>query len=100
MKYYERIIENEIKSKLTDESIVDIVGPRECGKTTVAEIFANSTLSLQDNLESYKKLAEFKPELLLRGNKPLLIDDIEKLPALKDLIVISSKKIRFITSKN
>lgn len=93
MKYYERIIENEIKSKLTDESIVDIVGPRECGKTTVAEIFANSTLSLQDNLESYKKLSEFKPELLLRGNKPLLIDDIEKLPSLKDLIVTSSKKI-------
>ena len=93
MKYYERIVENEIKSKLTDESIVDIIGPRECGKTTVAGMFANSTLSFNKNLESSRKLAEFKPELLLKGNKPLLIDDIEKLPVLKDVMVTSSKKI-------
>ena len=93
MRYYERIVEEKIESKLTDERILDIVGPRECGKTTVAARFANSTISIDENYSSYEKLSEFKPELLLEGEKPLLIDDIEKLPALKGLIIRSSKRV-------
>ena len=94
VRYYERIIEDKIKSKLTDESVVNLVGPRECGKTTVAEKFAKSVISSDEKSDSYEKLSEFKPELLLKGEKPLLIDEIEKLPILKQQIAINSKKIR------
>ena len=104
MKYYKRIVEDTIESKLKDESIINIVGPRECGKTTVAEIFANSSLSIEDDIDSYELLSELKPEVLLQGEKPLLIQDIERVPLLKDELVKSSKKISnnglFITTNS
>ena len=104
MKYYKRIVEDTIESKLKDESIINIVGPRECGKTTVAEIFANSSLSIEDDINSYELLSELKPEVLLQGEKPLLIHDIERVPLLKDELVKSSKKISnnglFITTNS
>ena len=104
MKYCKRIVEETIKCKLTDESIVNIVGPRECGKTTVALRFAKSSLPLDEKFESLEKLSEFKPQLLLEGEKPLLIDDIERIPVLNESIITASKRIHnnglFITTNS
>ena len=104
MRYLDRIVEEKIRSNLTDESIVNLVGPRECGKTVLGKKFANSVISADGKKSSYEKLSEFKPELLLEGEKPLLIDDIEKVPALKDQINITSRKIHnnglFITTNS
>ena len=104
MRYYKRIIENTIECKLNDECIVNIVGPMECGKSSVASKFAGSVISLNSGLDSFERLCEFRPDLLFDGDKPLLIEDIESLPYIKDAVDTSSRKINdagvFITTNS
>ena len=84
MKYINRIIDNQIKEKLSIMGAVLIKGPKWCGKTTSSKQFAKSVLEMQnpDLQDNYIELANTKPSLLLEGDKPRLIDEWQLAPKL------------------
>ncbi len=84
MDYIKRIVDKEIKEKLSISGAVLIKGPKWCGKTTSAKQFVNSVLEMQnpDFEDNYKELADTKPSILLNGEKPLLIDEWQIAPKL------------------
>lgn len=84
MKYLERIIDSEIKEKLSITGAIQIKGPKWCGKTTSAKQLAKSVLEMQnpDLQDNYIELANTKPSLLLEGDKPRLIDEWQIAPKL------------------
>ena len=82
MSYIKRIIDDEIKEKLSVFGALLIKGPKWCGKTTSAMQIAKSVLEMQnpDLQENYLELANTKPSLLLEGEKPRLIDEWQIAP--------------------
>ena len=84
MKYLERIIDSEIKEKLSITGAIQIKEPKWCGKTTSAKQLAKSVLEMQnpDLQDNYIELANTKPSLLLEGDKPRLIDEWQIAPKL------------------
>ena len=87
-EYLPRVIDNELKEKLSCIGAVLIEGPKWCGKTTSAEQIAQSVLRMQDP-DYYQKnitLAETKPSLLLKGLKPKLLDEWQVAPVLWDAV--------------
>ncbi|MCR4774323.1 MAG: DUF4143 domain-containing protein [Prevotella sp.] len=77
-KYLKRYIEGIIERKLKSSGAVVISGPKFCGKTTTAELFANSTVKLN----TYKtiQLAKMEPRNMLIGETPHLIDEWQTVP--------------------
>lgn len=84
MKYINRIVDKEIKEKLSIMGAILIKGPKWCGKTTSSKQVANSILEMQnpDLQDNYIELANTKPSLLLEGEKPRLIDEWQLAPKL------------------
>lgn len=95
MKYIERIVDKEIKEKLSIMGAILIKGPKWCGKTTSAKQVANSILEMQnpDLQDNYIELANTKPSLLLEGNKPRLIDEWQLAPKLWNAVRYSVDSI-------
>lgn len=95
MKYINRIVDNEIKEKLSIIGAILIKGPKWCGKTTSSKQVANSILEMQnpDLQENYIELANTKPSLLLEGEKPRLIDEWQLAPKLWNAVRYSVDSI-------
>ena len=74
--------------KLRTSGAVLITGPKWCGKTWTALNAANSVIYMQDTDKraSYLKLAQTTPSLLLRGEKPRLIDEWQTATVLWDAV--------------
>lgn len=91
MKYLPRVLDQELDLRLRSVGATLIVGPKWCGKTTTAKQKAASVLEMQDPdlQEGYLKLADTKPSLLLRGEKPRLIDEWQLAPVLWDAVRVS-----------
>ena len=87
-KYLPRIVDNELKYRLESIGAVLIEGPKWCGKTTTAEQIAGSVLRMQDpdTLQNNLLMAETKPSLLLKGEKPRLLDEWQVAPVLWDAV--------------
>jgi predicted AAA+ superfamily ATPase len=88
LKYLDRIIDQELEDYLDAFGAVLITGPKWCGKTTSASKIANSILKLQDpdKSQGYLSTAQTKPSLLLKGDKPRLIDEWQVAPVLWDAV--------------
>lgn len=95
MEYIKRIIDKEIKEKLSVMGALLIKGPKWCGKTTSAKQVAKSILEMQnpDLQENYIELANTKPSLLLEGEKPRLIDEWQLAPKLWNAVRYSVDNI-------
>ncbi len=65
-----------------------IEGPKWCGKTMTASKLSKSALFMQDpdRRVSYLKAVETKPSLLLKGEKPRLLDEWQVAPILWDVV--------------
>ena len=65
-----------------------IEGPKWCGKTTTASRFAKSHIWIEDpdNREKYEATAQSAPSMLLKGEKPRLIDEWQDIPVLWDAV--------------
>lgn len=74
MKYYTRIIEDEIGQKLQASGALLIKGPKSCGKTETAKQFAKSILQV-DRDEQVPIVMSINPQILLQGESPRLIDE-------------------------
>ena len=94
MEYLKRIIDDELKEKLSFAGAVQIKGPKWCGKTTSAKQVSSSVLEMQnpDLQDNYIELANTKPSLLLEGDKPRLIDEWQIAPKLWNAVRYSIDK--------
>lgn len=75
----------EIKESISYNPVTAILGPRQCGKTTLARIIANSIESTIFDLEDPAdfELLKTSPKLILtHQNGLLIIDEIQRLPEL------------------
>ncbi|MEE1117479.1 MAG: DUF4143 domain-containing protein [Methanosphaera sp.] len=87
-KYLPRYMDKELEESLEYMGAVLITGPKWCGKTTTAKQHCKSLIELQHpiNGKSYLKLADTNPIELLKGEKPLLIDEWQMAPELWDTV--------------
>lgn len=80
--------------------VVAIIGPRQCGKTTLAKmLYINNKPGVYFDLESPADMSKFKsPEYFLSSlsHSPIVIDEIQRLPELfallRSLVDKQSKK--------
>jgi predicted AAA+ superfamily ATPase len=86
--YRERIADSLLDSAMRTSGAVQIVGPKWCGKTTTAERASKSVIYFQDPDEraNYLRIASEKPSLLLKGDKPLLLDEWQDAPKIWDAV--------------
>jgi uncharacterized protein len=87
-KYYERLVDKELKLALESMGAVLIEGPKWCGKTTTALQHCKSVLRMQEpaNMVNNLLIADTAPSLLLEGERPRLIDEWQTAPILWDAI--------------
>ena len=96
MKYLSRVADKMLQEradKMLQERLetfgaVLIEGPKWTGKTTTAEQQAKSVIKLQDpdKAEEYLATAATKPSLLLKGERPKLIDEWQDAPMIWDAV--------------
>ncbi|MDE7376637.1 MAG: ATP-binding protein [Muribaculaceae bacterium] len=86
--YKPRIADNILKFKLEGKGAVLIEGAKWCGKTTTAEQIAKSVKYMTEPgmADENIQLARLNPRLLLKGEKPRLIDEWQVAPELWDTI--------------
>lgn len=86
--YIKRVVDTELALHLEAFGATLIVGPKWCGKTTTGEQKAKSIIRMQDPdmREGYIVTANTKPSLLLKGEKPRLIDEWQDAPLLWDAV--------------
>ncbi|MCC5927355.1 MAG: ATP-binding protein [Bacteroidetes bacterium] len=80
---------DDIKTSISNNPITAIMGPRQCGKTTLARTIARTTDSTIFDLEDpsdYDLLSE-QPKVILQQHKGLIIlDEVQRLPDLFPLL--------------
>lgn len=88
LDYRPRLADAQLSFKLQTFGATVIVGPKWCGKSTTAKQQAASVLLLQDPdlRASYLETASVKPSLLLRGDRPRLLDEWQDVPSLWDAV--------------
>lgn len=86
--YRQRIADRLLVRKLAGKGAVLLEGVKWCGKTTTAEQIAKSVLYMSEpgKTDQNKQLAKINPSMLLRGDKPRLIDEWQVAPVLWDSI--------------
>lgn len=77
-KYYKRLIETQIESKLRSSGAVLVAGPKFCGKTTTCMLYQKSYIKL--NTLQTINIAKLNPKSMLAGDKPRLIDEWQAVP--------------------
>ncbi|WP_102338216.1 ATP-binding protein [Collinsella provencensis] len=89
MKYIPRIADIELKEKLERTGAVLVRGPKWCGKTSTCQQIAASTLEMRDpdTYAANMEAAAIRPSLLLRGDRPRLIDEWQVVPVLWDAVI-------------
>ncbi|MDD6364030.1 MAG: DUF4143 domain-containing protein, partial [Bacteroidales bacterium] len=90
--YRNRIADGLLLRKLAGKGAVLIEGAKWCGKTTTAEQIAKSILYMSETgmVEQNRRVASLNPKLLLRGEKPRLIDEWQIAPQLWDSVRFES----------
>lgn len=83
-KYIKRLAENDLIKKLNSSGCVLVSGPKFCGKSTMCNQYARSSVALITNNDI--EIAEADPRYLLNGEAPHLIDEWQKVPELWNII--------------
>ena len=86
--YKSRIADRLLARKLAGKGAVLLEGAKWCGKTTTAEQIAKSILYMSESgkIDQNRQLAKINPSLLLKGDKPRLIDEWQVAPTLWDSV--------------
>ena len=87
-EYRPRIADGILLRKLKGKGAVVLEGAKWCGKTTTAEQLCKSVLYMSEpgKVAQNKQMSRLNPGLLLRGEKPRLIDEWQVAPLLWDAI--------------
>ena len=88
MRYLPRIADRLLQERLEAFGAILIEGAKWTGKTTTAEQHAKSVLKMQDpdKADEYIHTARTMPSLLLKGDKPRLIDEWQDAPMVWDAV--------------
>jgi predicted AAA+ superfamily ATPase len=82
--YQRRIVDDELDELFDDLAAIAIEGPKGVGKTRTAQQRANTVHRLDDPAEL--AVAEADPARLLDGERPVLIDEWQRLRQVWDLV--------------
>ena len=80
-----RRLQSEVAGKLDQFPAVALLGPRQVGKTTLAQIIAEDRPSLYLDLESQadkQKLSEPSLYLSAHEDKLVILDEVQRMPGL------------------
>ena len=78
MPYFSRLIEKKIERTLKTSGAIVVAVPKYCGKTTTCMLYQKSFVKL--NTRQSIELASMNPSMVLKGEKPRLIDEWQKVP--------------------
>ena len=81
--YIQRLIEGEIRKRLKQFPVVAILGPRQCGKSTLAKRIVGEFESVYLDLEvpsHLNRLTDAETFLRLNNDKLICIDEIQRKP--------------------
>lgn len=94
--YMPRLIDRVLEEKLEGVSAVLVRGPKWTGKTSSCERLAKSALLLRDPDVYVRALDAIavQPSLLLRGDRPRLIDEWQLAPVLWDAVINEADKAK------
>ncbi len=81
MRYRARVVDNELRQRLSSTGAIVIEGPKACGKTATARNLAASEVLL-DVDENARQAVAVDPRLVLAGDTPRLIDEWQIEPAI------------------
>lgn len=85
--YLSRIIEATIQDHLNTFKAIALVGPKFCGKTTLSERFAKSSIYLDPlNRADYKTMLQLNRPAFVSGPYPKLIDEWQLVPEVWDIV--------------
>ena len=86
--YKPRVIDQVLSHKLKGKGAIVIEGPKWCGKTTTAEQIAKSVIYVNnpEEINYYRQLVKISPKEILKGEKPLLLDEWQNIPSIWDSI--------------
>ena len=70
-KYYKRLIESKIESKLKSSGAVLVAGPKFCGKTTTCMLYQKSFIKL--NTSQTIEFVKMDPKSVLIGKNLVLL---------------------------
>lgn len=86
--YRPRVIDEQVQTYLSAFGAVSIEGPKWCGKTWTSSYHANSEVFIADPKNNFqnRQLAEWSPELVLKGETPRLIDEWQETDQIWDAI--------------
>ena len=100
MNYLNRIADELLSRKLRSSAAVLVEGPKWCGKTSTCAQLAKSVIYIQDpdKRNSYRKMADTQPSLLLQGETPRLIDEWQTIPVLWDAVRFAADQRQKIKS--
>lgn len=87
-EYRPRVVDQVLAHKLKGKGAVVIEGPKWCGKTTTAEQIAKSIIYVNnpEEINYYRQLVRVSPKEILKGEKPLLLDEWQNIPSIWDSI--------------
>lgn len=86
--YIQRSLESKIAESLAEVPVTAILGPRQCGKTTLARKMATSHLPGDvvyldlERLADQRKLADAEWFLSRQGGKLVVLDEVQRIPEL------------------
>ncbi len=82
--YIARIIDDELDELISHLPAISVEGPRAVGKTETALRRANTVHRLDDARQ--QEILRAEPELLVKGDPPVLIDEWQRMPFSWDLV--------------
>ena len=85
MKYKPRVVDEELRQRLSSAGAVVIEGPKYCGKTITAKEIAVSWVLLDTDISAQQALA-VDPSLVLIGAVPRLLDEWQVEPKLWNFV--------------
>ncbi|MGH3026631.1 MAG: AAA family ATPase, partial [Gaiellaceae bacterium] len=81
--YVPRVVDGELDVYLASLRVIAIEGAKAVGKTATATQRARTVIELDD--PDQLAVAEAEPRRLLDGDRPVLIDEWQRLPSVWDL---------------
>ena len=85
----------QIEAALRRSPVTALLGPRQCGKTTLARLFGNRLSATYFDLESERDVRRLaNPELVLGELRGLVVlDEIQRLPALFNVLRVLADRL-------
>ena len=83
-EYLKRVVDAELDELMPELPAIALEGPKGVGKTSTAERRARTVFYLDE--PAHRVIAEADPAQVLTGEKPLLLDEWQRVPAIWDAV--------------